>query len=160
MTSIGAVLEGNKKTAIRFLDQCWNGGDLAAVPELIAGHCRFHDPVFPHMVAGVQSMQHHIERSRRAFPDLRFKIDETIAERDEVVVHWTASGTHQGEFLGIAPTHREARVAGTSIFRVEKGKITEQWINWDLMSLMQQLGTVAGQAVSQRMVSTELNPKG
>ena len=152
MTSIGAVLEGNKKIAIRFLEQCWNGGDLAAVPDLVSGRCRYHDPVFPHMVSGVESMQHHIERSRRAFPDLMFRIDDTIAERDEVVVHWTASGTHRGEFLGIPPTRREARVAGTSIFRVEEGKITEQWINWNLMSLMEQLGmgTAPSQPVSVR----------
>jgi steroid delta-isomerase-like uncharacterized protein len=123
MTSTGAVLEGNKRLVKHFIEQCWNGGDLSAVPELVSGHCRYHDPVFPHMVAGVESLQHHIARSRKAFPDLSFTITDTIAERDEVVAHWTASGTHRGEFLGVAPTNRSILIAGTSIFQIEQSRI-------------------------------------
>jgi steroid delta-isomerase-like uncharacterized protein len=152
MTSTGAVLEGNKRLVKHFIEQCWNGGDLSAVPELVSGHCRYHDPVFPHMVAGVESLQHHIARSRKAFPDLSFTITDTIAERDEVVAHWTASGTHRGEFLGVAPTNRSILIAGTSIFQIEQSRIVEQWINWNLMSLMEQLGMgmATGQAGNAR----------
>ena len=135
-----SLVDSNKRLAYRFIDECWNGGDLATVPELIAGHCHYHDPVFPHMVAGVESMQHHIQRSRRAFPDMKFTITDTIAEGNEVVLHWTASGTHRGEFLGIAPTKQNALISGTSIYRIENGKIAEEWVNWNLMSLMAQLG--------------------
>ena len=138
MTS--SVLDRNKKVVHRFIEECWNGGDLSSVPELIAWHCLYHDPVFPHMSAGVESMQHHIQRSRKAFPDIRFTITDTVAEGDEVVLHWTAEGTHRGEFLGIAPTNQKALVAGTSIYRIQDGKIVEEWVNWNLMSLMQQLG--------------------
>jgi steroid delta-isomerase-like uncharacterized protein len=130
----------NKKIAYRFIDECWNGGDLASVAELISPRCSYHDPVFPHMSSGVESMQHHIQRSRRAFPDMHFTITDTIAEKDEVVLHWTANGTHRGEFLGIGPTNNKATVAGTSIYRIEDGKIVEEWVNWNLMSLMEQLG--------------------
>jgi hypothetical protein len=50
------------------------------------------------------------------------------------------------------PTNRNALVAGTSIFRIEDGKIVEQWANWNLMSLMEQLGvgTAPGQLVEER----------
>jgi len=150
--SMTSSMDRNKKIAYRFIDECWNGGDLATVPDVIAVHCRYHDPVFPHMTAGVESMQHHIQRSRRAFPDMKFTITDTIAERDEVVLHWTASGTHQGEFLGVPATHQKALIAGTSIYRMEDGKIAEEWVNWNLMSLMEQLGvkTPAGQPVGSR----------
>lgn len=141
MTSANeAQLEINKRLVHRFVDECWNGGNVAAIPHLIAAHCRHHDPVFPHMIAGVDSMQHHIERCRRAFPDLKFTIVDTIAEHSEVVVHWTANGTQRGEFLGMPPTNVNARIAGTSIYRIEEGRIVEQWSNWDLMSLIEQLG--------------------
>lgn len=133
-------MDHNRRMVYRFIDECWNTGMTDLAPELLLAHCRYHDPVFPHMVGGIQSMQHHIERSRRAFPDLRFIIADTIAEGSEVVLHWTLSGTQKGEFLGIPPTNQCALIAGTSIFRIEEGKIAEIWNNWNLLSLMQQLG--------------------
>ena len=135
-----STLENNKRLVYRFLDECWNGGNLELVPELIAGHCRFHDSAFPHMVAGVNSMQHHIERCRRAFPDFKLTITDTIAEGSEVVVHWTLSGTQRGDFLGMPPTNANALIAGTSIYRIADGKVEEQWVDWNLMSLIEQLG--------------------
>jgi predicted ester cyclase len=63
-----------------------------------------------------------------------------IAERNEVVLHWTARGTHQGQFLGMAPTNKSATVTGTSIYKLEKDKIVEQWSDWNLLSLLEQLG--------------------
>ena len=140
MTSTHTVLDINKKLVHRFIEECWNEGSRTVVPLLVAENCRYHDPVFPHMISGVESMQHHIERCRRAFPDLKISITDTIAEGDEVVVHWSANGTQRGEFLGIPPTNVNALIAGTSIYRVEDFKIVEQWSNWNLMSLMEQLG--------------------
>ena len=140
MTSIDTVLESHKRIVHRFIHECWNGGSLPNVPELVSAQCCYHDPVFPHMLAGVDTLQRHIQDCRRAFPDLKFTIADTIAERDEVVVHWIATGTQKGEFLGIPPTGQTAHVAGTSIFRIERGKIVEQWSHWNLMSLMEQLG--------------------
>jgi steroid delta-isomerase-like uncharacterized protein len=140
MTSEIVMMESNKKIVHRFIEECWNKGDLSKAPELMAANCRFHDPVFPHLAAGTENMRRHIESCRKGFPDLRFTIDDTIAERNEVVLHWTINGTQKGEFLGIPATNKKAMVTGTSIFRVENGKITEEWANWNLMSLMEQLG--------------------
>jgi len=139
-------LDFNKNVVRRFVDECWNGGSMATVRQLVATQCRYHDPVFPHMVAGVDSLQHHIEKCRRAFPDMRVTITDLLAERDEVVVHWSANGTQRGEFLGMPPTHINALIVGTSIYRMEDGQIAEQWVNWNLMSLIEQLGlrTAAG----------------
>jgi steroid delta-isomerase-like uncharacterized protein len=140
MTFGNSLLESNKKIVHRFMDECWNNGSMETLSELVSPRCRHNDPVFPHMPAGTQSLQRHIQNSRRAFPDMKFTVTDTIAEGNEVVVHWTVSGTHKGEFLGVPPTDRAARVAGTSIFRIEDGHIVEEWANWNLMSLMEQLG--------------------
>jgi steroid delta-isomerase-like uncharacterized protein len=145
MTSEHEVIDRNKRIVYRFIDECWNKGDLSSVHELMAANCRFHDPVFPHLAAGAESMRHHIENCRRGFPDLKFTIDDTIAERNEVVVHWTINGTHKGEFLGMPPTNKRAFVTGMSIFRLEGQMIAEEWSNWNLMSLMEQLGVSATQ---------------
>jgi steroid delta-isomerase-like uncharacterized protein len=131
---------GNKDIAHRFMDECWSGGRLEAIPELVSENCSIHDPVFPSLPAGADSMKRHISTCREGFPDLRFDIEDTVAERNEVVLHWTARGTHKGQFLGMAPTDKQATVSGTSIFRIDDGKIVEQWADWNLMSLMEQLG--------------------
>ena len=140
MTSTHTVLEVNKKLVHRFVDECWNDGSRTMVPLMVADSCRYHDPVFPQMDAGVESMQHHIERCRRAFPDLNFTITDSIAEGNEVVLHWVANGTQRGELRGVPPTNGNVLIAGTSIFRIEDYKIVELWSNWNLMSLMEQLG--------------------
>lgn len=130
----------NKQIVRRFVEECWNQGSMNKVSELLADQVRFHDPVFPNMNPGIQNIKNHIELSRKAYPDLKFTIDDTIAERDEVVVHWTARGTHKGQFLGMPATNRKITVDGTSIYRLEGSKIAESHANWNLASMMAQLG--------------------
>ena len=139
----------NRQIVQRFMDECWNQGNLNAVSELVADDCRYHDPVFPSLTSGAENLKNHIQTCRSGFPDLMFTIDDTIAERNEVVIHWTGTGTHKGQFLGMPPTNKKASVTGTSIFRIEGGKIVEEWANWNLMTMMEQLGiAMAPQAQS------------
>jgi steroid delta-isomerase-like uncharacterized protein len=132
--------ERNKQIVHRFMDEGWSQGKTNVATELLANNCRFHDEVFPHLTSGAENLRRHIESCRAGFPDLKFTIDDTIAERDEVVAHWTAQGTHKGQFLGMPATNKKASVSGTSIYRLENGKIVESWANWNLMSMMEQLG--------------------
>jgi steroid delta-isomerase-like uncharacterized protein len=133
----------NKQIARRFMEECWSQGNMEAVRELLADDCRYHDPVFPSLTSGADNIRQHITTCRNGFPDLNFTVDDTIAERNEVVIHWTGQGTHKAPFLGMAPTNKPVTVSGTSIFRIENGKIAEQWADWNLMSLMEQLGVAA-----------------
>jgi steroid delta-isomerase-like uncharacterized protein len=132
--------QDNKQVVRRLIEEGWNQGKTNVVSELLANNCRFHDEVFPHLTSGADNLRRHIETCRTGFPDLKFSIDDTIAERDEVVVHWTARGTHKGSFLGMPATNKKAAVTGTSIYRLEGSKIVESWANWNLMSMMEQLG--------------------
>jgi steroid delta-isomerase-like uncharacterized protein len=139
----------NKEIARRFIEECWNHGDKAAMRDVIADNCRYHDPVFP----GVDNVEQHIASCRSAFPDIRFTIEDMIGERNEVVVHWTVRGTHKGPFLGVQPTNRACTVSGTSISRMEGGKLVEHWADWNVMTLMEQLG-VAAPPKAEEKVST------
>jgi steroid delta-isomerase-like uncharacterized protein len=76
----------------------------------------------------------------KAFPDYNVTVEDEISQGDKVVTRWTARGTHQGEFLGIAPTGKQVTVTGITISRHNGGKIVESWTEWDTQSLMQQLG--------------------
>lgn len=133
----------NRQIAQRFMEECWNKGNFNMVSELLSASCRYHDPVFPHLTSGADNIQRHIENCRRGFPDMKITIEDTIAEGKEVVHHWTVTGTHKGQFLGLAPTNKKAVISGTSIFRIQDSKIVEQWSDWNLMSLMEQLGVAA-----------------
>ncbi len=130
----------NKQLVHRFMDECWNLGKFESLREMVADDCRIHDPVFPSLTAGIENLKQHIITCRNGFPDLNFTIEDTIGEGDEVVTHWTARGTHRSKFLGLEATNRSATVTGTSIFKVEDCKIVEQWADWNLLSLLEQLG--------------------
>jgi len=134
--------EANKKVVQRFVEECWNQGNLNKVSELLTDQARFHDAVFPNLNPGLQNIKNHIEGCRQAFPDLKFTIVDAIAERDEVVNHWKAVGTHKGQFLGMPPTNRRVTLDGTSIYRIEGTKITEAHATWNLASMMQQIGVM------------------
>jgi steroid delta-isomerase-like uncharacterized protein len=138
-TSESREIAQNKEIVRRFMDECWNKGDQQAMRDLIADKCRYHDPAFP----GVENLQQHIMTCRSGFPDLTFTTEDMLGERNEVVVHWTVRGTQRGPFLGVQPTNRACTVSGTSITRVEGGKIVENWADWNVLTLMQQLGVAA-----------------
>jgi predicted ester cyclase len=57
-------------------------------------------------------------------------------------MRWTATATHKGELMGIAPTGKQVTITGIAIDRIDGGKIVEEWENFDRMSMMQQLGVI------------------
>jgi steroid delta-isomerase-like uncharacterized protein len=142
-----STMEHNKEIARRFIEECWNQGDKNAMRDLISDKCRYHDPAFP----GVDNLPKHIASCRSGFPDLRFTIEDMIGERNEVVVHWTVRGTHKGPFLGMQPTNRPCTVSGTSISRIEDGKLVEHWADWNVMTLMEQLGVSAAPKTEEKV---------
>jgi predicted ester cyclase len=79
---------------------------------------------------------------RSALPDRRVSIEDQIAEGEMVVTRWRARGTHQGELMGNAPTGNQASVRGILVDRISRGKIEEEWADYDTLHLMQQIGAV------------------
>lgn len=130
----------NKRSARRLMEEGWNKGREEVIDVVMSPRCRFHDPIFPSLTQGADNFKQHIRMCRTAFPDLKFTIEDVIAERNEVVLHWKAHGTHRADFLGMPATNKGAMVSGTSINRFERGKIAEVWADWNLLSLMEQLG--------------------
>lgn len=65
-----------------------------------------------------------------AHPDLRFTIDDLVAEADRVVIRWTLHGTNTGPMLGQPPTGQAVELAAIVIFRIADGKIAERWAGW------------------------------
>jgi predicted ester cyclase len=77
-----------------------------------------------------------------AFPDIRWTLEEQIAEGEKVVSRFTMTGTHRGDFLGIHPTGKSVKVWGVVIDVVRDGNFAESRIIMDTLGLMQQLGMI------------------
>jgi steroid delta-isomerase-like uncharacterized protein len=76
----------------------------------------------------------------KALTDIRFVIEDLIAEDDRVAVRLTASATVVGEFEGMAAAGKSYRIGEIHIFRVRDGKIVEHWHQYDAAGMMRQLG--------------------
>jgi steroid delta-isomerase-like uncharacterized protein len=77
-----------------------------------------------------------------AFPDLRTAEVDSVKEGDKVAFRWLLSGTHEGEFMGVAATGRRVEAMGMDIVRLADGDIVEHWGEFDAMGLLRQIGII------------------
>jgi steroid delta-isomerase-like uncharacterized protein len=78
--------------------------------------------------------------------DPRWTIHDTIVEGDMVVLRWSLTGIHRGEFLGIPRTGKAITLRGIDIYRVQDGKIAEHWNVVDMFGFCQQAAALPGPA--------------
>jgi steroid delta-isomerase-like uncharacterized protein len=134
-------IEENKALMRRFYEEIGKG-NLAVVDELIAADLVEHSPFVPGQAPGRQGTLELFTMIRTVFPDLRITVEDIVAEGDKVVSRGTFSGTHKGEFMGIAPTGKQITVGLIEIVRIVAGKMVEHWNVVDNLGMMQQLGAV------------------
>jgi steroid delta-isomerase-like uncharacterized protein len=132
--------EENKAIVRRWVD-AFNEGDLDAVDDLLTDSYVRHDPNSPE-VRGPEEEKQLIAMYRSAFPDLRFSVEDMVAEADKVFTRVGISATHEGELLGIPATRRRLSFTAMELYRLEEGKIDEQWVNVDTLGMMQQIGAI------------------
>ncbi len=131
--------EENKAIARRDYEEVWNNRNLAAIDDLYEPDHLRHGGVGESGNAGYRQF---VTMYTDAFPDVRFTVEDVIAEGDKVVTRWTAIGTHKGDLPDIPATGTLVTVTGISIYKVLNGKIVEEWGSWDGLGLMQQLGVL------------------
>ncbi len=139
----------NKAVVRRWFSEVVSNGDMSTLDEI----CAVCHPSFV-MVQGVvepapegiSGLKDLVARLRTAFPDLAATVEEQVAEGDKVVSRLTMTGTHQGEFMGMPATGKSFKVGGASIWEVRGGQLISEWVSWDSMSMLQQLGVAAAPA--------------
>jgi predicted ester cyclase len=134
-------VEENKAIVRRYLEEVWGKGDVALQSELLDPNVVDHNPL-PNQAPGIEGQRQAVNLFMSAFGNTRMTVDSLVAEGDKVVDHWTWSGTHQGDLMGIAPTGKTVTITGTDISRLVNGKIVEIWHVEDIFGLMQQLGAI------------------
>lgn len=131
--------EENKEVIRRFFT-AMNAGDFNAMLD------QWNDNLTWHSTIGVANGKEElVQAAGRLFsglPGLQATIEEIIGEGDMVAARWSVRGTHSGELMGIPPTGREVVWKGSSIYRLENGKITEEWFHDDTVGLMRQIGAI------------------
>jgi predicted ester cyclase len=134
-------IEENKTRQRRVFEEVFNKGNLAIIPEFIAPDYVYRSPLGME-AKGPEGFKQMVARVRTAFPDIHFTIEDIIAEGDKVVTRFTRRSTHQGEFMGIAPTGKKVTITGILITRWVGGKEVEAWESLDTLAMFQQLGVV------------------
>src|SRR5918999_254307 len=132
----------NKALARRWVEGLFNEGNLDVADEILTPDFVLHAPFDPEGLRGPEAVKQFVSAYRNAFPDGHTTIEDQIAEGDKAVNRWTATGTHQGEFQGIAPTGNRVTFTGIDLIRVADGKLTEGWVELDALGWMQQLGAI------------------
>lgn len=125
----------------RYIDQFVNGGDMTSADELLApGYKRYLSPSAPPLT--VEQQKQRIAGLRAAFPDLHLTVEDMLAEGDRVAFRGVIRGTHEGAFMGIAPTGKQVTVFAMDVVRIEGGRFAEHWGGPDLFGMLLQLGAV------------------
>ena len=124
-----ARLESNKALIRRVFEEIIPAGDQAAMRDVMAPDFLDHDPL-PGQPAGATGGEYVVSTMHTAHPDLRFTIDDLVAEADRVVIRWTLRGTNTGPMLGRPPSGQPVEYAAIAIFRIANGQIAERWAAW------------------------------
>ena len=130
----------NKAIIRRLYGEVWNSRRLEVVNELISPSHALHGPVAEGSAIGPEAYKGAVTRFLTGFPDLRFSIDDMVAEDEKLVVSWNISGTHKGEFMGVPATNKKVSIDGITINHIVNGKIMDSYANYDTLGLYRQLG--------------------
>jgi predicted ester cyclase len=92
---------------------------------------------------GREGVRKSLEMLFAAFPDLRFEIEQILASGDFVVVRYNVTGTHKGNFAGIAATNKPVNFHSCSVVELRNGKAVRIRAYADNATLYQQLGVLS-----------------
>jgi predicted ester cyclase len=135
----------SNKVTFRRLQDAMNSGDAEliskAIDEFVEPDVLIATPL-PVEATGAQALKEVFARLHSAFPDLHITVEDLIAEGDKVVGRHSVTGTHRGEYMGVAPTGKAIAYNEIFIARFEGGRVAETWGVVDVVSQMKQLGLI------------------
>ena len=140
----------NKTIIQRLVEQGLNQRNVTLIDELYSADYTGHDPERPAPRTVADLKQGMAGLLGKVFPDAQYSIERLVAEGDLVAWHWTFRATHQGEIMGIPATGKQISFGGINLFRLEKGKIMEDWVYRDTLGMMRQLGAMPSPPQAQK----------
>jgi len=127
---------------IRRMYDLLSAGDIDGFGDLIADDFVEHEET-PGLEPTKEGVKQFFHMYRAAFPDLRMEPQDVLASGDKVVARARATGTNQGEFMGMPATGKRVDVQLIDIIRFgDDGLAREHWGVFDALGMMQQLGAI------------------
>jgi steroid delta-isomerase-like uncharacterized protein len=140
-------VEASNSSIIESLVRALNARDFDAASRLMTQDCVHHAAgLGGGDIVGPAAWLAMVRALAAAFPDRLIRVREIVAEGERVAVRLTWTGTHRGPHQGVPATGRGVEVDGISVFAMSGGRIAEQWIEQDMLALLQQLGAAPGQS--------------
>jgi predicted ester cyclase len=127
--------------AVHRVLQVMGSAPASAVGEYFTPDWINHDPSLPPL-AGLEGAAGLLRIWQTAFSNLRADVEDSLEAGDKVACRFRISGTHTGPLMGIPGSGKPVSILATGIFRVVDGKLAENWVNVDALSLMQQIGAI------------------
>lgn len=116
-----------------------NAGNIDAAGETFAQDAVDHDPA-PGQGPGREGFKAFFTELTTAFPDAHIEPAHMVVDDEHIAIAYTLTGTHEGDFNGVAPTGKAIEVRGVQIGRFEDAKIVERWGSSDELGILKQLG--------------------
>ena len=132
--------EQNKINVRRGFEEAINGRKLAIFDEFLASNYVNHNMPTPQ--PGPEGLRAVLGMFMTAFPDFHVTVEDVIGEGEMAASRGYFTGTHQGDFQGIPPTGKQVNVGYIDVWRAEQGMLVENWVQLDMVGLMQQLGVI------------------
>ncbi|MGA7301003.1 MAG: ester cyclase [Candidatus Sulfotelmatobacter sp.] len=125
----------------RWYREVWRESKNETIYELLAPNAVLTGTNGPkEQIHGPKEFAAFAEQIRSAFSTTEIVVEDSFGVDDKVVARWSATMTHNGNGLGVTATGKQVRITGTSIARIENGKIVEGWDNWDRLAMLEQIG--------------------
>ena len=119
-----------------------SAGDIDGFGDCVADDFVEHEEM-PGLEPSKEGVKQMFHMYRAAFPDLRMEAEDILSSGDKVVARVRATGTHQGDFMGMPPTGKNVDVQLIDIIRFgNDGLAHEHWGVFDALGMMQQLGAI------------------
>lgn len=134
--------EQSIETVRTFAEEVFNGRNYDRLEDVQAADYVQHGPMPGMELRGTEASLETMKQFHAAFSDLEANEDLTFSDGDYVCTHYTYTGTHDGDLMGLPATDETAEVRGIVINKVEDGKISEGWVVVDFLALFQQLGLI------------------
>jgi steroid delta-isomerase-like uncharacterized protein len=134
--------EANVAVARRLANEVFSKGDMKSFDEIFADRYVNHSipvPGIPGTKAGFREL---VLATRQAFPDVKVKVEDVVAEGDLVVFRDTVTATSRGAFFGVPPNGKPVDWTEIHFLRIADGKIVEHWANFDQAKILRQLGVL------------------
>ena len=136
----GLALSGNIEIITRF-EHAFRTADQATIDELCDPGLVDHNPAPGHEPT-LTGFKQKVAFFKETFPDLKEDLQEIIASGETVATRWVLTGSLQQEFMGIPASGQPIRVEGMNFYRLQDGRVTDIWAQFDGVAMMQQLGAI------------------